>query len=138
LASEALENETKAYFSPCPICGKEETMLFDWSGSSIEMYCKECYARWRVHTGWSGHFNGAELMKPNVQGKGTNLLGFNYPPDFWQKMVRVSEKPVSETIAIKEKETIREREVIIKIRCPYCHNPYDETLDKCPHCGGAR
>lgn len=59
-------------------------------------------------------------------------------PDFWQKMVRVSDKPVSETTAIKEKEIIREREVIIKMRCPYCNNLYDETLDKCPHCGGTR
>jgi ssDNA-binding Zn-finger/Zn-ribbon topoisomerase 1 len=32
----------------------------------------------------------------------------------------------------------REEQVIIKIRCPYCHNIYDETMDKCPHCGGKR
>lgn len=36
----------------------------------------------------------------------------------------------------KEKEIIREKEVTVKIRCSYCHNLYDETLDKCPHCGG--
>jgi rRNA maturation endonuclease Nob1 len=34
---------------------------------------------------------------------------------------------------VKEKEIVRE--VIVKMRCPYCHNVYDETLDKCPHCG---
>jgi len=33
---------------------------------------------------------------------------------------------------VKEREIIRE---IVKIRCPYCGNLYDETLDKCPHCG---
>jgi hypothetical protein len=33
---------------------------------------------------------------------------------------------------VKEKEIIRE---IVKIRCSYCGNLYDETLDKCPHCG---
>jgi len=38
----------------------------------------------------------------------------------------------------KEKEIIKEKEVIVKIRCPYCHNLYDETLDKCPYCGGRR
>lgn len=36
--------------------------------------------------------------------------------------------------------TIREglywKEVIMKIRCPYCDFLYDETLDKCPQCGG--
>lgn len=27
---------------------------------------------------------------------------------------------------------------IVKIRCPYCGNLYDQTLDNCPHCGGGR
>jgi len=30
------------------------------------------------------------------------------------------------------------KEVIVKVRCPYCSNLYDETLDKCPHCGAKR
>jgi rubrerythrin len=34
---------------------------------------------------------------------------------------------------VKETEIIRE---IVKIRCSYCGNLYDETEDKCPHCGG--
>ena len=38
----------------------------------------------------------------------------------------------------EEKEIIKEKEVIVKIRCPYCHNLYDGTLDKCPHCGAKR
>jgi heme/copper-type cytochrome/quinol oxidase subunit 2 len=33
------------------------------------------------------------------------------------------------------KEIIRE---IVKIRCPYCGNLYDETEDKCPTCGAKR
>jgi len=41
-------------------------------------------------------------------------------------------------VTLKEKEIVKEKEVIVKIRCPYCHNLYDETLDKCPHCGGRR
>lgn len=36
---------------------------------------------------------------------------------------------------IKEREIIKE---IVKIRCPYCNNLYDETMDKCPNCGGKR
>jgi len=36
---------------------------------------------------------------------------------------------------IKEREIIRE---IVKIRCPYCNNLYDETEDKCPNCGGRK
>jgi Na+-transporting methylmalonyl-CoA/oxaloacetate decarboxylase gamma subunit len=40
-----------------------------------------------------------------------------------------------EAALVKERETIRE---IVKIRCPYCSNLYDEKHDKCPHCGGKR
>jgi hypothetical protein len=36
---------------------------------------------------------------------------------------------------VEEREIIRE---IVKIRCPYCGNLYDETEDKCPNCGGTR
>ena len=39
------------------------------------------------------------------------------------------------TTVVKEREIIRE---IVKIRCPYCNNLYDEKYDKCPHCGGKR
>jgi hypothetical protein len=35
------------------------------------------------------------------------------------------------TVIIKEKE-------IVKIRCPYCHNLYDQSENKCPCCGAGR
>ena len=47
-----------------------------------------------------------------------------------------------ESMRLKEprrfKEVVKEKEVIVKIRCPYCSHLYDETLDRCPHCGGKR
>jgi hypothetical protein len=33
---------------------------------------------------------------------------------------------------VKEKEVVMQ---IIKVRCPYCGNLYDETLEKCSTCG---
>jgi len=33
------------------------------------------------------------------------------------------------------REVLIQRE-IVKIRCHYCGNLFDERLDKCPHCGG--
>ncbi len=39
------------------------------------------------------------------------------------------------TAIVREREIIKE---IVKIRCPYCNNLYDEKYDKCPHCGGKR
>ncbi len=53
---------------------------------------------------------------------------------FFQK-VSGAKSSGEETALIKERETIRE---IVKIRCPYCSNLYDEKYDKCPHCGGKR
>jgi hypothetical protein len=37
----------------------------------------------------------------------------------------------------KETEIIRETKVLVKIRCPYCKQSYDETLEKCPRCGAS-
>jgi tetratricopeptide (TPR) repeat protein len=34
------------------------------------------------------------------------------------------------------REIVSETRVIVKIRCSYCRSLYDETLDKCPYCGG--
>lgn len=42
------------------------------------------------------------------------------------------------THQVREKEIIREKEVIAKVKCPYCQGLYNETLDKCPRCGGKR
>ena len=36
------------------------------------------------------------------------------------------------------KEIIKETQVIVKIRCPYCSHLYDENANNCPHCGGKR
>lgn len=34
---------------------------------------------------------------------------------------------------VKEREVIRE---IVKVRCRYCGQLFEEKLDRCPHCGG--
>lgn len=65
-----------------------------------------------------------------------------------ETLQRVTEEPIESQHASKEaiksqqaareKEIIREKEVIIKIRCEYCKRPFDETLDVCPSCGARR
>jgi rubrerythrin len=42
----------------------------------------------------------------------------------------------TEITAESVREIIKEKTVIVKVRCPYCSNLYDEALDKCPYCGG--
>jgi hypothetical protein len=39
---------------------------------------------------------------------------------------------------INEKEIIHEKEVVVKIRCRYCQNTFNETLDNCPICGAKK
>jgi hypothetical protein len=39
---------------------------------------------------------------------------------------------------INEKEIIHEKEVVVKIRCRYCQNTFNEILDKCPTCGATK
>ena len=37
-----------------------------------------------------------------------------------------------------QREIIREKEVVVKIRCLYCNSLYDETFNSCPRCGASR
>lgn len=46
-------------------------------------------------------------------------------------------KPIGIEIGKNEPAIVQEK-VLVKIRCPYCGGLYDETLDKCPNCGGTR
>ena len=55
-----------------------------------------------------------------------------------QLPLTTKQKEQREQKTVKEKEIIREKEIIIKIRCRCCSNVFDESLDKCPHCGGRR
>ena len=56
--------------------------------------------------------------------------------NFYRILKRPTHPPEEEPQTIvKEREIIRE---IVKIRCPYCNNLYDEKYDKCPNCGGKR
>jgi len=45
----------------------------------------------------------------------------------------VLRKGESKSGVMKEREVIRE---IVKVRCRYCGQLYEERLDRCPYCGG--
>ena len=50
--------------------------------------------------------------------------------------IRKSQRQLTfENQQVREREIVRE---IVKIRCSYCGNLYDEKYDKCPHCGGKK
>jgi hypothetical protein len=137
---EAAQKEVSTYFKYCPLCYAKDSMEFQWGVTKDYMICSECGARWHINYGLTG-FHWAKLVKENVQGKGANLLEEKHEPSFWQRMALEGRKTIGEREqvspqTVKEKEIIKE--VIVKIRCQYCGNAYDETLDKCPYCGGKR
>ena len=60
------------------------------------------------------------------------------PPTITQHQAPQKSVSKEEIQIIKEKEIIKSKEVIIKIRCPYCKNLYNETMNECPNCGANR
>lgn len=112
----------------------------------IHLICNECGAKWHINYGktiFDLRFKWAKLVNANTSGGGSELLQEEHKPEFWLHMAlegRKSIKPkkISSQQVVKEKEIIKEKEVIVKIRCSHCDNLYDETLDRCPHCGASR
>jgi hypothetical protein len=141
---ETYESDVRGYFPCCPICGSKKIAVNLIPDGRDTLSCEGCGARWHLYIGLSG-LKWAELDVEADNGKGTELLGRKLDKNEWRKLSQiVRNKPNAQTIrntkaeSVKEKEIVREKEVIVKIRCPYCHNVYDETLDKCPHCGAKR
>jgi len=46
--------------------------------------------------------------------------------------------PMFEAQPAVVREVMSERRVVVKVRCGYCGNIYDSTLDRCPFCGANR
>jgi len=139
--TEAYESDVRGYFLCCPLCGSNKLAVHIVPGGRDALSCCGCGAKWHLYIGLTG-LKWAELDLEGEEGKGAELLGKRLNKSEWQKMAQnirnnVKDQTRKETkgeIAI-EKEVIREKEVVVKMRCSYCRHSYDETLDKCPHCG---
>lgn len=51
---------------------------------------------------------------------------------------QVQQPPTISIHQVKEKEIIKEKEVIVKVKCSHCQRLYNEILDECPRCGAKR
>jgi hypothetical protein len=148
-AFSKLRNDIFTYFKHCPLCladtGSLRLTFPSTVFGKIHLICSECGAKWHVNYGktvFTLRFKWAKLVKADVKGRGNGLLNEEHEPEFWQRMALLlkekkstQEKRVSPEM-VKEKEIVKE--VIVKIRCSYCHKLYDETCDECPHCGASR
>jgi len=118
--------------SPCIYCG---TMLPADKGIYITRYstgqkehvCEDCFQKEVLDKqGLCPHCN-----KPMVVGEDSftqSIIDNKWYHTTCLRRIELLSKqqPVEKMIT---------KEVIVKVRCPYCSNLYDETLDKCPHCG---
>jgi hypothetical protein len=139
----AVKDEVSKYFPRCPFCLEKtvEGHRDNWSGEDSAT-CSSCGAKWHLYqSAWTEKMQWAELKKIGSSG-GENLVGTKYKPEFWREMVlnnlkqkeKLEKEGVEKTIT---REIVKEKEVIVKVRCPYCRKLYDETLNTCPHCGAS-
>ena len=138
MPEEDWELHAANFFPRCPLC-HSKSLEFDIKYGQKYDYinCHKCHAKWEID--WKGRDYEIESIRL-VEVRDVEkimLKGKKRKPQFWLRMA-LETKKVPPTEKKITKEIIREKEVIIKIRCQYCSHVYDETLDKCPHCGGRR
>jgi hypothetical protein len=138
---EQYEADLRSYFVSCPVCGSAELTAKLIPGGRDKISCNDCKATWHVHIGLTG-FKWAELDVPASDGQGTELLGKRFGQKDILKLAqdkrKMPSKRIDKDLEINQtiKEVIKEKEVIVKIRCSYCHHLFNELENKCPHCGG--
>ena len=138
---EDWELHATKFFPRCPLCGSK-LLEFDikYGRKYDYIICHNCHAKWEID--WKGEDYEIESIKL-VEIKDVEkirLKGKKHKPQFWLRMASETKEVLltEKEVLPREKEIIREKEVIIKIRCQFCFHAYDETLDRCPHCGGRR
>jgi len=141
----AYESDVRKYFPCCPICYSKRIQVQLISGGRDTISCENCNASWHIYVGFTG-FKWGELETEASDGRGRNFLGKRMEGKEWRKIalegrrtlpsdqLAVIDRPKSELV----KEVIKEKEVIVKVRCQFCHKLYDETLNTCPNCGASR
>jgi hypothetical protein len=124
------------YFKYCPLCFSKDSIVFEWGWIDDYMFCEDCGARWHINSGLTG-FHWASLMKDSIEQKEPGLIGVKKPPHFWLERA-IKGRKASRKTDYTSKVVKIVKEVIVKVRCPYCQQLYDETLDGCSYCGGYR
>jgi len=102
----------------CPVCGQPLTFVQQYN----RWYCGNC--KKYAYAPPTSYAPSVATLCP--QCKNPVATDSNYCPRCGADM------------SSRAKEILKEKEVIIKIRCSYCGILFDETLDKCPHCGAKR
>jgi hypothetical protein len=143
LSDDAIEEDGEShaaeFFPQCPLCGSK-SLKFDIEYGNVKdyIYCLSCKAKWEI--GWKGENFEIEsiTLVETADAEKSGLKGEKHPPEFWRTMALQAKELKEPQPIAKEKDVIIEKEVIVKVKCPYCGGLYDETLDTCPNCGAKR
>ena len=80
---------------------------------------------------------GGKILETEMPNVVCNQCSTKYTLAIQVGLIRLSSKLIEqkdqETMITKE--VTKEKEVIVKVRCPYCKGLHDETLNFCPYCG---
>lgn len=142
MSARASRTQVQKYFPACPFCLENLVEVHHDHTSRDLALCKSCGTLWHIYISQlTFDMKWAQLIETQAK-EGTTLFGIKHKPEFWRDLSlknSFKKKQVqSKTELVNHPtvtEIIKEKQVIIKIRCPYCHKTYEETLDKCPNCG---
>jgi len=149
MSARASRTQVQKYFPMCPFCSEKSVEIqHDRTNRDLAL-CNVCGALWHIYVSQlTFEMRWAELIQIGAKD-GAELLGIQHKPEFWRDMAlkkswtkkKMETDTTNKTAVTANHTTIREitkeKEVIVKIRCSYCHKTYDETSDKCPYCGGS-
>jgi hypothetical protein len=131
--------DLRNYFKCCPICFASAKGVFNvhlsaHANEKDTLTCTICGAKWNLYIMPFSGFQWAELDSPAKDGRGQKLCGRHLDKkEILSLTQNASHDQNNQSVATKE--IIKEKEVITKTRCRYCHGSYNEILDECPHCG---
>jgi hypothetical protein len=120
--------------TPCIYCGTKladnEGLFFTpYAGAKQQRICYNCFQKEILDKQGNCPYCGKPMSAYET-------IGIHISNDKWYHKACADKMEHERSHSpIIEKETIKE---IVKIRCPFCANLYDEKIDKCPHCGGNR
>jgi hypothetical protein len=131
-------NDLRNDFICCPVCFASAKGTFTariTNGEQDTLICRMCGAKWDLYIMPLRGLEWAELISTAQDGRGKEFLGKKLS----KKEIRtITQKEDSEQNKATFKEIIKEKEVITRVRCHYCHSSFDESLDKCPNCGAKK
>jgi rubrerythrin len=132
-------NDLRNYFICCPVYFSSAKGTFTAHITNCEqdtLTCKMCGAKWNRYIVPLRGLEWAELVSSAMDGRGKELLGKRLS----KKQIRsMTQEDISEQKSQPAtKEIIKEKEIITKVQCNYCHSSFNEVLEKCPNCGAQR